>query len=496
MLRLVLRRNRVRLVVWLLVLVGLFAYVGVYYRDLFDTQAALDDFAALSDTPSIRALTGLAAAPATLGGAVWTKIWMTLVMTLAFGVIFLVTRNGRADEELARTELLRSRMLGLHAYSVMAWAVIAGLCVAVGAGVTLLSVAVGLDPVGTNTTGSLVVGASVTGLGLVALGVGAVAGQMTSTARGANAMGAVVFGVFYVVRMVGDLGDGRLTWLSPIGWGQQMQPWGANNWGPLLLLVILAAALLAFATVLEARRDLGAGLFPERAGRPSAPRSYASPLGLALRLQRGPIVGWTLTILLSALLFGSVVEAMTDLLDDASSSAAAMLRGTGLPALLSLLISMIAMVTAVFALQSARPTTRLRQLINRTDRVLAVLHPPTAAHARIMEKAGCEAGFVGTGGVVGAYTGLADVGTLTMTECVQIAGWIAAAVNFPVIMDGDTGHGGIMAVRRMVRECIRAGIAGMRIDDQPIEGKRRTQTPASRSCRSSRRSPAIAPRST
>src|SRR3989442_14153544 len=43
------------------------------------------------------------------------------------------------------------------------------------------------------------------------------------------------------------------------------------------------------------------------------------------------------------------------------------------------------------------------------------------------------------------------------------------------MMDGDTGHGGIMAVRRMVRECIRAGIAGVRIDDQPIEGKRRTQ---------------------
>jgi 2-methylisocitrate lyase-like PEP mutase family enzyme len=93
-----------------------------------------------------------------------------------------------------------------------------------------------------------------------------------------------------------------------------------------------------------------------------------------------------------------------------------------------------------------------------------------------MEQAGCEVGFVGTGGVVGAYTGLADVGTLTMLECVQVAGWIAQAVKFPVIMDGDTGHGGIMAVRRMVRECIRAGIAGVRIDDQPIEGKRRTQS--------------------
>jgi 2-methylisocitrate lyase-like PEP mutase family enzyme len=118
---------------------------------------------------------------------------------------------------------------------------------------------------------------------------------------------------------------------------------------------------------------------------------------------------------------------------------------------------------------------RLRELMHRKDKVLTVLHPPTAAHARIMERAGCEVGFVGTGGVVGAYTGLADVGALTMMECVQIAGWIAQAVSFPIIVDGDTGHGGVMAVRRLVRECIRAGLAGIRIDDQPLEGKRRTQ---------------------
>jgi 2,3-dimethylmalate lyase len=93
-------------------------------------------------------------------------------------------------------------------------------------------------------------------------------------------------------------------------------------------------------------------------------------------------------------------------------------------------------------------SARLQELIHRRDKVLAVLHPPTATHARIMEKAGCEALFVGTGGVVGAYTGLADVGTATMTECVTIAGWIAESVSTPVIMDGDTGHGGIMAVRR------------------------------------------------
>src|SRR5579864_4246325 len=120
-------------------------------------------------------------------------------------------------------------------------------------------------------------------------------------------------------------------------------------------------------------------------------------------------------------------------------------------------------------------TARLQALIHRRDKVLAVLHPPSAAHARIMERAGCEALFVGTGGVVGAYTGLADVGTATMTECLTIAGWIADSVAIPVMVDGDTGHGGIMAVRRLVRESIRAGLAGIRIDDQPIEGKRKTQ---------------------
>ncbi len=127
-------------------------------------------------------------------------------------------------------------------------------------------------------------------------------------------------------------------------------------------------------------------------------------------------------------------------------------------------------------MDSMQKTARLQELIHRKGKVLAVLHTPTAQTARIMEKAGCEAAFVGTSGVVGNYTGMSDVGTATMTECVQIAGWIANSVNFPIIIDGDTGHGGIMAVRRLVRDSIHAGIAGIRIDDQPIEGKRKTQT--------------------
>jgi ABC-2 type transport system permease protein len=370
MARFVLRRNRVRLTVWFVVIVGLFAYVGEYYKGLFTTQQALDDFAKLSNTPAIKALTGLAAAPATLGGAVWTKIWMTCALTLALGIVFLVTRNGRTDEELGRTELLRSRILGLHAYSVASWLVNAVLCVVIGVFVAVASAGLGLDPAGSGTAGSWVVGASMTGVGLFALGVGALTGQVASTSRGANSLGSIVIIACYVLRMVGDLGNGALTWVSPIGWGQQMAPWGANRWWPFALLVALTAVLLAVAWLIEARRDHGAGLLPQRSGNADAPPRYATPLGLALRLQRGPIIGWTLAVVLGALLLGSVVKQMNDLLADAGTNISAIMRGSGVAALLGLMAGLIALIVAVFAVQSA---TQLR-----ADEASAILEPQLA----------------------------------------------------------------------------------------------------------------------
>jgi len=122
-------------------------------------------------------------------------------------------------------------------------------------------------------------------------------------------------------------------------------------------------------------------------------------------------------------------------------------------------------------------TARLQELIHRQDRVLTVMHTPSAGLAKAMDAAGAEAGFVGTAGVVGAYTGMEDVGVASIPECVMIGGWIARAVSFPVILDGDTGHGGIMAVRRLVEDSINAGLAGVRIDDQDIEAKRFEQVP-------------------
>lgn len=282
----------------------------------------------------------------------------------------LVTRCGRADEESGRTELLRSRVLGIHAYSMASWLVIGALCVAVGALTALVSIGGSLDPEGTGIAGSLILGASVAGIGLVGVGVGAVAGQVSSTSRGANSLGSTVIIVVYVLRMIGDMGNGALSWLSPIGWGQQMQPYAENRWLPFLLLLGLTAALLVAASHLEAGRDFGAGLVPQRPGKAEAPARYATPLGLALRLQRNPITGWTVAVVLGGALMGSVVDAMTDLLADAGAGAQNLLRGTGITALLALLVSMMALITVIFALQT---TVSLR-----SDEASGIIEPQIA----------------------------------------------------------------------------------------------------------------------
>jgi 2-methylisocitrate lyase-like PEP mutase family enzyme len=104
-------------------------------------------------------------------------------------------------------------------------------------------------------------------------------------------------------------------------------------------------------------------------------------------------------------------------------------------------------------------TARLQELIHRRDTVLAILYPPTAAHARIMERAGCEALFVGTGGVVGAYTGLAEIATATMSECVEIAGRIADSVRIPVAGCRSGSRGSTSMPRRSRRHCPPSSIA-------------------------------------
>jgi len=107
---------------------------------------------------------------------------------------------------------------------------------------------------------------------------------------------------------------------------------------------------------------------------------------------------------------------------------------------------------------------QLRQLIAQGSVMLPGV--PNAAVARLVERAGFDAVYISGAGMANATAGVPDIGLLSMTEVVRLAGYIANAVAIPAIVDADTGFGGAENVARTIRELEKADLAGCHIEDQ------------------------------
>src|SRR5436853_7028725 len=107
---------------------------------------------------------------------------------------------------------------------------------------------------------------------------------------------------------------------------------------------------------------------------------------------------------------------------------------------------------------------QLRQLIAQGPVMLPGV--PNAAVARLVERAGFDAVYISGAGMANATAGVPDIGLLSMTEVVRLAGYIANAVKIPAIVDADTGFGGAENVARASGEVERAGLSGCHIEDQ------------------------------
>ena len=91
---------------------------------------------------------------------------------------------------------------------------------------------------------------------------------------------------------------------------------------------------------------------------------------------------------------------------------------------------------------------------------------PNAAIARQVQGAGFDAVYISGAGMANSTAGMPDIGLLSMTEVVTLAGYIANAVTIPAIVDADTGFGGAENVARTIRQLESAGLAGCHIEDQ------------------------------
>ncbi|MEU4198061.1 ABC transporter permease [Kribbella sp. NPDC026611] len=304
--RLALRRDRLQIPIWIVVFVMAAAGSAKASMDLYSDQHALVEAARTANaSPALVSLYGRIFDETSLGE-------VSLFKFTAFGAVLvgllagiLVVRHTRTEEESGRLELLSAGVLGRYA------ALTAALIVA-GGTVVLLGLLTALSLIGTGlpTTGSFAFGLMWAGAGLAFAGVGAVTAQVTESARAANGLTAVVLGVSYVLRAVGDSSSHTawVSWLSPIGWSQQVRAYVGDRFVVLLLPLVLLVVLVAAATALVRRRDLGAGLVRPRPGPARAASSLRSPLALAWRLHRGSLFGWGFAFLLLGLLVGNIAS--------------------------------------------------------------------------------------------------------------------------------------------------------------------------------------------
>ncbi len=319
-----LRRDRVVLPVTVLALAALAASSAVATVDLYPTRASRESAAALvNSSVGLVALYGEIAP--TIGALASFKLQGVGAVYLALIVMFLVRRHTRTDEESGRLELLGGSVLGRLAPLTAALLLAFGTVTA-----TALVTAAGVAATGLPVAGSLALGAAwwVTGSSFAA--ISAVAVQLSPNGRTCAALVGGVIAVTYVMRAVGDVVGGparALTWLSPFGWAMQLKAFAGNRWWVLLVAAVFVAATTAAAYALRARRDLGAGLLPDRPG--PARTSMGSPLALAWRLQRGAVLGWSLAVLAGGVLVGGLAANVADLLD--SPQAREMIRSLGGP---------------------------------------------------------------------------------------------------------------------------------------------------------------------
>lgn len=86
--------------------------------------------------------------------------------------------------------------------------------------------------------------------------------------------------------------------------------------------------------------------------------------------------------------------------------------------------------------------------------------------ARMAQAIGHKAIYLSGGGVAANSLGLPDLGISSLEDVLTDVDRITHACDLPLLVDADTGFGGAFNIARTVRSLIRAGAAGMHIEDQ------------------------------
>lgn len=300
------RRDRVRVPVWIISLVGITLAVAISFPELYPPGPERDILAETLKNPAMTAMLGpgYGLDDYHIGAVMAHQMLLFSAVAVAIMNILLGIRHTRSDEEAGRIEVIRSLPVGKLANAGAAFLVLV-IVNLILACVTGLSLGI-LRLEGMDLAGSLLYGFTlgITGIFFAALTI--LIAQLTETARGGMGFSFAFLGISYLLRAVGDLGSEALSLISPLGLILRTKVYVQNTWWPIFLMAGASAIVILIAFRLNSMRDLEAGFIAARPGASSASPFLQSPLGLAFRLQRTTVIGWTAGMFVLGVSYGSI----------------------------------------------------------------------------------------------------------------------------------------------------------------------------------------------
>lgn len=424
--RFIVRRDRVRIAIWLAALTMITVATAGSFVELYATEEARAGVVVSMNTPAGLAMTGPRhyLSDYTTGAMLGHQMLAFMGVVVGLMSVLMLVRHTRTEEESGRAELVRASVVGQHAHLTAALLVVVATNVALALLLAVFLVATGYDSL--TWTGSLLYGVAHGAMGVVFAAVAAVTVQLTAHSRGATGMALAVIGVSYVLRAAGDAGGREaVSWLSPIGWAQATYVYVDDRWWPLMLCLVVSVALVALAFALSVRRDLGAGLRPTSPGARVASRLLVHPLGFALRLHRGMLLAFAVGMALVGVAYGSILGEVEQMLGQ-NERMAALLESMGgatmAESVSPMFLTVMAILTSVYAVL-ATLRTKAEESAGRVEPLLATALSRTrwlASHLAVALVGGAVVLLLGAAGL--GVTGAAMIDDPSYTTRILSAG--------------------------------------------------------------------------
>ncbi|WP_233575375.1 ABC transporter permease [Cellulomonas sp. PhB150] len=396
---------------------------------MFPTEESRQQLAAtIGANPALAIIFGPANDLSTADGF---NTWRCLALggfLTALMAIFVVTKASRGQEDSGQAELLASGVMSRATRLSVAvlMAAIASLVLGV-----VCAVATGLC--GGDWQAAWLLSATFTASGWMFAALTAVAAQLGSDARTTSTLAVATLGTLFVARGYFDSIEAPswTNWLTPQGWMEYTQPGIDNIWWPLLLAIAFTAVVLVVAFTLQARRDFGQGAISPRPG-PAVGRVRSSS-ALAWRINRSPLISWTIAFLLLGAIFGTLATSVPDLLAGDATISGLLASGAITPddivgEFLVTMLSMIGIIASVGGVQTMLKV-RSEEMDDRVEPLLAGAVARTryySAHI-VVALVGPTIGLLVAGLMVALVASSSDLGVSFGDVWLQAASIVPAA---------------------------------------------------------------------